>query len=124
MFGFSIVPTRWLQRLDAKLAQLQTQGNRLMALIDDIQAAEDSALAKITANTDALSSVKAALDAQTAKIADLTQQIADLQAAGNSDPALQTILDKANAILAATDTQATAEAALTNTPADPNAPTT
>lgn len=93
---------------------LETLETTEMSLLDDAAAAEDAALAKINANTDALSSVKAALDAQTAKIADLTAQLA---AAGTDPAAIQAVLDKANAILAATDTQATAEAALTNTPA-------
>lgn len=92
--------------------------NTIMSLLDDAAVAEDAALAKVTANTNALSAIKDALDAQTAKIVDLTAQLA---AAGNDPAKIQAVLDKANAIVAAADNQALAEAALTNTPADPNA---
>lgn len=115
LFDFYI-NKRQLNRIETLLNLLVNQGNVYMTLLDDIAAAEDSVLAKINANTDALSAVKAALDAQVAKIAELT---ADLANAGVDQTKLQAVLDKANAILAATDTQAAAEAALTNTPAAP-----
>lgn len=115
LFDFYI-NKRQLNRIETFLNLLVNQGNVYMTLLDDIAAAEDSVLAKINANTDALSAVKGALDAQVAKIAELT---ADLANAGVDQTKLQAVLDKANAILAATDTQAAAEAALTNTPAAP-----
>ena len=88
--------------------------HQIMTVLSDIQDAEAQTLVQLTAETDARVAAKASLDAQTAKI---TNQIAALQAGGNNDPALQTILDNAKTILAQTDTQALAEAALANTSA-------
>lgn len=99
------------RRLDKKVVQI-------MALIDDILAKQDAALAKATANTDALSAIKTILDANTATIADLKAQ---LDAAGANPAKLQALSDNMDKILAAADNQATAEAALANTPAAPPA---
>lgn len=125
MFDFAV--RAQLNRIEAKLdlvlrreGVIIQEGNHIMTTLSDVQAQEDQALAKISANTDALSSVKAALDAQTAKIADLQTQL-DAAIAANDPTAIQAVSDKMAAILAATDTQATAEAALTNTPAAPAA---
>ena len=92
--------------------------DKTMATIDDILAKQDQALAKATANTDALSAIKTILDANTATIADLKAQ---LDAAGADPAKLQTLSDNMDKILAAADTQAAAEAALSGTAADPNA---
>ncbi len=94
---------------------LINEGNQIMTLLDDVQAAEDKALAAIQANTNALGAVADAIKNKDAQIADLSAQLAAAIAAGADPAALQAIVDKANAIVAASDAQATAEAALTNT---------
>lgn len=100
-------------------ATLLNQGTETMTLLDDVQAAEDKALAGIQANTNALSAVATAISNKDAQIADLTAQLATALANGADPAVLQTIVDKGNAIVAASDAQATAEAALTGTPPAP-----
>ena len=87
-----------------------------MSLLDDILAKEDQALAKAKANTDALSAVKALLDSQNASIAALK---AALDAAGTDPVKLQAVSDAMDGIIAQADTQAAAEAALTDTSGSP-----
>jgi len=104
-----------------QLANLKTRQDKIMSTLDDILAKQDAALAKATANTDALGAIKTILDANTATIADLKAQ---LDAAGADPAKLQQLSDNMDKILAAADTQAAAEAALANTgstPVDPNA---
>lgn len=91
------------------------EGNHIMTLLDDVQAAEDKALAAIQANTNALGAVADAIKNKDAQIADLTAQLAAAIANGADPATLQAIVDKGNAIVAASDAQATAEAALTGT---------
>lgn len=91
------------------------EGQFIMTLLDDVQAAEDKALAAIQANTNALGAVADAIKNKDAQIADLSAQLAAAIANGADPVVLQAIVDKANAIVSASDAQATAEAALTNT---------
>ncbi len=91
------------------------QENAMSVDLAAIKAKEDAALAAIQANTDALSGIKTALDAKDATIADLTQKLNDAIANGADPVALQAIADEAQAIVDASNNQATAEAALTNT---------
>lgn len=91
-----------------------------MALIDDLQVKAEATLAKTTANTSALGSIKTLVEG-------FIQQIKDLKAAldnAGTDPtklaALGATLD---ALAAGTDAQEAAEAAIANTgvPIDPSA---
>lgn len=100
-----------LHRLIAKVEQI-------MPTIDEILAKQDQALAKATANTDALGAIKTILDANTATITDLQSQLA---AAGTDPAKLQALSDNMDKILAAQDNEAAAEAALSGTPAEPAA---
>jgi chromosome segregation ATPase len=109
-----------LNHLHDHFRRLDKKVDQIMAVIDDILAKQDQALAKATANTDALSAIKTILDANTATIQDLKAQ---LDAAGANPAKLQALSDNMDKILAAADNQATAEATLANTPAAPPAPT-
>lgn len=84
-----------------------------MATLDDILAKQAQALQKAQDNTNALAAVKTLLDANNAAIADLKAQLA---AAGNDPAKLQQVSDAMDAIIAQSDTQAAAEAALAGTP--------
>lgn len=119
------MPDEWTQRHHDEIKTLLEHTHFLqhrileridtaMATIDEILAKQDQALAKATANTDALSAIKTILDANTATIADLQAQLA---AAGTDPAKLQAVSDNMDKILGATDNQAAAEAALAGTPA-------
>lgn len=116
--GFSRVEAL-LRLVLRRESNLINEGTHIMSLLDDIEAAENATIEKLTTISNAQTAVKTALDAQTAKIAELTS---DLAAAGTDQGRLQAVLDKANAILASTDNAATAEAALAGTPHDAPAP--
>lgn len=110
-----------LVRFNIRLSQaILNKEAEIMSDYDDIQAAEQKALDEINANTGLIPSIKAVVDAQTAKITDLTNQLTAAQSAAPDQAtkdAIQAILDKANAIVAATDSQALALAAVNGTPA-------
>lgn len=107
-----------LVKLGALLSNQSILTQKVNAMSVDlaaIKAKEDAALAAIQANTNALGSIKTALDDKDATIADLTQKLNDAIAAGADPVALQAIADEAQAIVDASNNQATAEAALANT---------
>lgn len=85
----------------------------IMALLDDLQTKADATLAKATANTTTLGSIKIVVDG-------FVQQIVDLKAAlvaAGTDPAkLAALGDTLDKLAAATDAQEIAEGALANTP--------
>lgn len=90
----------------------------LMATLDDISTILATADAKITANTNTLSSVKARIDSLLAVI----QALKDALVAAGNDPAkLQAVADAAQKVVDNADSQASAEATLANTDADPTA---
>ena len=92
-----------------------------MATVDEVKAKLDLAMQKLQANTDAFKGISQFIADVRAQLADVQQQLADLIAAGGGNPtALQEISDKVDAVIAATDDQAVKEAAITNTPDDPN----
>lgn len=105
-----------LNRIERKLDIIIWKERNIVTLLDDVQAAEDKALAAIQANTNALGAVADAIRNKDAQIADLTAQLATAIANGAPADVLQAIVDKGNAIVAASDAQATAEAALIGTP--------
>lgn len=92
-----------------------------MALIDDLNAAEDAINDKLTAITNYQVATKAALDAKDAKLAELTTDLIAAQQAGAATPAaLQAVIDKAHAILNVADNAATTEAVFAGTSAGPS----
>lgn len=105
---------RLAQQTQELLRSLNKKVDATMATLADIIAKQDAAIAKATANTDALSAIKTVLDANTATIADLKTQL-DAAVASGDPAALQTVSDNMDKILAGADNQAAAEAALANT---------
>lgn len=90
--------------------------NEEMADIDALIAQSAQALTAVRALADPLVSIKTLLDNQNAQIKTLTDEIA----ANANDPAkVAQLTQNLTDLLAATDTQAQAEAALANTPAEP-----
>lgn len=104
----------WFFYIHRQLLALHQKVDYIMVSIDDLQAKADAALAKATANTDALGAIKTLLDANVAQIADLKAQ---LTAAGTDPAKLQALSDTMDKLVAQSDTQAAAEAALSGTPA-------
>jgi hypothetical protein len=117
-------------RLEAKIDKLLNftrlsikLETRQMALIDDLNNAEDAINAKLTAITNAQIATKAALDAKDAKLAELATELlaAQQNATGASAAQLQALLDKVNGSLNVADNAAQTEAIFANTPAAPPA---
>ena len=104
-------------------ALILRQEIRTMTTLQEALAKEQTALAAIRANTDRLPAIKQALDAKDAALADITAQLKAALADGADPAVLQQIADTGDAILAASNTQATAEAALENTTATGGTPT-
>lgn len=114
--------SRQLDRIEALLRLVLRSSHTLihmenfqMTIIEDIAAVEEQTLVRLASISNAHTAVKAALDAQTEKIAQLTSDLLGAVNSGASPGQLQAVLDKANAILAASDNAAVAAAALLNT---------
>jgi seryl-tRNA synthetase len=114
---------RELQTINRKLDWLhheyQTQGKAIMASIADIKAQSDALLAKVTAETDEVTAIKTFVDGLKAQLTDVQAQLAAAIAAGADPVALQAVADQLTAVTSGIDANATAEAAIVNTPSAP-----
>src|SRR5438132_2685582 len=117
-------------RFESKLDHLHELVHTILERMDDIMATAaevsaklDTAMQKLTANTDAFAGISQFIADIRTQLMDVQAQLDALIASGASDPAaMQELSDKVDALVAATDAQAVAEAALTNAPAPAPAP--
>jgi chromosome segregation ATPase len=90
-----------------------------------LQSKADNILQRSESNTVALEAVKTYVEGQKQQLVDLKAQLDEALANGGKDgvneAALQALSDTLDKLSGETDSQATAEAILANTPADPNA---
>jgi len=75
--------------------------DKIMSLLDDVQAKAEATLAKVTSDTDIDNAVARVVNDQVATITDLRAQLAAAIAAGNDPVKLQKLSDTMDAILAA-----------------------
>src|SRR6185295_14802255 len=75
--------------------------DKIMTVLQDIQAKAKATLAKVTSDTDLDNAVARVVDNQVATIKDLRDQLAAAIAAGNDPQALQELSETMDAILAA-----------------------
>lgn len=92
-----VIDKQSLDHILHALSKIYTQGNTIMATLQDIQAAENA-----EANAATLAIVL--IEAQKATIADLQAQLAAAQAAALDPVAAQAVVDQANATAAALTT--------------------
>ena len=123
--------TRWSQReshneLNRRLDHLHELMHRLiekvdetMATVAEVNAKLDAAMAKLTANTDALKGISDYIAAVRVELAAVKQQLQDLIDAGTNPPELTEVVAKLDALDAGLDAQSVKEAAVTGTPDDP-----
>jgi chromosome segregation ATPase len=103
-----------------ELRRIKKELRKLMTTVPEVNAKLDAALAKLTANTDALKGISDYIAAVRVELAAVKQQLQDLIDAGNNPPELTEVVAKLDALDAGLDAQAVKEAAVVNTPDDPN----
>lgn len=122
---FDFFGRRWKRHIEHLLIGLHTKLDRLetsfMTTTQDITARIAALTTSVAANTSATEAIKTYVEGLKAQLADIKQQLADAIAAGADPAALQVAVDNLDALTAAIDADAAAEAAIVNTPADPNA---
>lgn len=100
--------------------KLKERLRNIMTTVAEVSAKLDAAMAKLTANTDALKGISDYIAAVRVELAAVKKQLQDLIDAGNNPPELTEVVAKLDALDAGLDAQAVKQAAVTGTPDDPN----